>query len=436
MNEINHFISKFADNNDLLVPIILSILTILLAFNDKADSKSFQKKYLIVNYIIIFLQIVYYKGSIIHTILILMLLMLLSGINISYTNKNNFLENELSWYQYLVFHIEKSFFLMKLYILFICVALLYCIKKISMVGNFHWDFVMLLCIILFSIYHLIQNASDHFGTKLFYDVRQFITIGNREGNTKKFLLELKNEPIQKEEILELLIFILYMEDRYMFERKSPNERILRIIFSKKSFVTRNIGREISNMGIGKNHKKNIVVFNIFNMYLRMTISKMLYLLKKRDFKEVKRYIIKIFKKYFRGYSTIQTQYVRVSGMLENSYKYTIRRKIFVEWIYTRYFYKAWGNYLNNINFYKKNKKEKNLFYMKAITLISYYTNVLQAPKNKDELFKKFRSRISLKYYEKKFEELKTNEQYKIYKLEIEEILNDAIIKYIANINQN
>lgn len=46
------------------------------------------------------------------------------------------------------------------------------------------------------------------------------------------------------------------------------------------------------------------------------------------------------KNYLRGYSTIEQQLVRQYSMRSYSYRYTFRRKIFMDWIYTPLFCKA------------------------------------------------------------------------------------------------
>lgn len=178
----------------------------------------------------------------------------------------------------------------------------------------------------------------------------------------------------EDDVNEMLSFILYCEDKNFFERKSNTINLvdLKMRFNKQSIF-----------------KDKIVI----------------------DAESRK-------KQYIRGYSTIEQQVVRQFSMTPYSYRYTIRRKIFNDWLYTPLFCKSICN--RKARTYGKKKKKaarKELMWnLKYMLLIQYFTVVLKKPKNSKDLIKEMakQSRVSVQVYEKMYSIFKDSDESNYY----------------------
>ncbi|SFH95160.1 hypothetical protein SAMN04489868_1791, partial [Pisciglobus halotolerans] len=111
-------------------------------------------------------------------------------------------------------------------------------------------------------------------------------------------------------------------------------------------------------------------------------------------------VLKIaYRRYFRGYSTIEMQHIRVNVMNPNSFDYVIRRKIFVEGIYTYFYFCSWKRFILRMKG-KDYNSELIITYIKVMTLKSYYMDkaILDNPIDYDDLVNKFSSRLGTKDY--------------------------------------
>lgn len=358
---------------DIVLIILVATFTIILALGEDVKNKYYQKKYLLTCYLLLYVLTNIFGASIVWISFVFIVFILpLSTLNLSYSNnKNNFLEQELSAIQYWIYHTLYWIFIVEMYILFLCIVI------ISFTPNVY---IKTLIILVFSIFHLYRNSKDLLGVQSFSNTRDRIVKQMNEFNKQFYSIEEEDKKII---VYELLGFIIYAEDRGYFERKGPNIN-LKILFEQKYGVP----------------------FNIFNL-----IKKFKYIVHENSSdqpdngKKINKAtriinVLKLaYRRYFRGYSTIEMQHVRINVMNPNSFDYVIRRKIFVEGIYTYFYFCSWKRFILRMKG-KDYNSEDIITYIKVITLKSYYMDkaILDNPIDYDDLINKFSSRLGTKDY--------------------------------------
>jgi len=358
---------------DIVLTVLVATFTIILALGEDVKNKYYQKKYLLTCYLLLYVLSNIFGASIVWVLFIFIVFILpLSTLNLSYSNnKNNFLEQELSTIQYWIYHTLYWMFIVEMYILFLCIAI------ISFTPNIY---IKTLIILIFSIFHLYKNSKDLLGVQSFSNTRDQIVKQMNEFNKQFYSIE---EEDKKDIVYNLLGFIIYAEDRDYFERKRPNINLKRL-FEQKYGIPFNIPNLIKKF-------KYIVHENSS--------------IKTDDGKKTNKvkHIVDVFKlayrRYFRGYSTIEMQHIRINVMNPNSFDYVIRRKVFVEGIYTYFYFLSWKRFILRMKG-KDYNSENIITYIKVMTLKSYYIDkaILDNPIDYDDLVNKFSSRLGAKDY--------------------------------------
>lgn len=392
------------------------MFAIIFAIGEKANKKNYHKKLIFVMYTIILLEYGYFSIPMMYVSFTLLIVLTLAGINLAYSNENNYLENELNMCEYLVYHMFKFFYLIKFYIFIVCVLVLFVISQLDFLLNINIYHTVV--ILFFLIYHLVSNSSDEFNIVAFYTSRDSITV------SKKEKIELFEKLLTGEENKwDSIIYMMFSEDRYFFERKGFNRSLIDMIRNK--YENGKFDRESDDFKKDRNFTR--------------ILKRILYIISHpvKSIRKVGLSIFNLLKILSRGYSTLPSQFIRIKSMVPNSYKYTIRRKLFVEWIYTKYFLKAWQKYIIRTNFFydvpAENKKNSSIEYLKVLLLLSYYMEILKSPPNIDTLIERFQSRVSQSYYKKQYEYLKTTQEYQHYKDQNKKIIRQYLKLYINRV---
>ncbi|UUV98234.1 hypothetical protein [Vagococcus luciliae] len=231
---------------------------------------------------------------------------------------------------------------------------------LSYIFKFNY-YISLIIIASCLILQYLSIVKDYFGINSY---------GETFSQIKNINLGIKNNKQPKDvfereflnEKLELVAFVVYIEDRYLFDRKQCHLSFANILDSKRDPV----------IFKGKINYENKPWID----------------------------------KYKRGYSTVEQQLIRQYSISDNAYRYKVRRKLFFDWIYTPLFSKAICYRKSKV--YGKNKKiaKKELIWnLKIMYLYNYFINVLNNPKDKDELITIMskQSRVSKNVYEEMFQ---------------------------------
>lgn len=364
---------------DIVLTVLVATFTIILALGEDVKNKYYQKKYLLTCYLLLYVLSNVLGANIIWILFSFIFLILpLSTLNLSYSNnKNNFLEQELSTIQYWIYHTLYWIFIVEWYILLLYILIT------SFTPNLY---IKTLIILVFSIIHLYRNSKDILGVQPFSTTRDQIVKQMNQFNKQFYTIkEAENEHRKGKEDIRfyLLGFIIYAEDRDYFERNGHNTNFKRL-FEQKFDVTFNIFNIIK--------KFKFIIDENSNMQLENSG-------KTNKLKHIIKVIKSAYKRYFRGYSTIKMQHIRISVMNPNSFDYVIRRKLFVEGVYTYFYFCSWKRFILRVNDKKFNAKNVTT-YLKVITLKSYYMdkNILNNPVKHDVLVNNFKSRLDQKDY--------------------------------------
>lgn len=345
-------IQENLDTSIGLVTLLISAIVIFLGLENDKKNKQDQLKFILISYSVIMFIILFYSKLPNFTLLVLLLFFFLGGLSYS-TNDDFDLEKELSSFQLLFYSSVSWFFITNNYFLFGSIVITYFLKI-----NYYISLIII-CISL--VLQYLSIVKDYFGINSYNKTYGRLIGINLDARNKKKANDVLDKNFLVDN-LQLVAFVLYVEDRYLFDRKTFHISIKNIFDSKK----------------------NPVIFK-----------------GKIKFDEKSQ-----FKKYKRGYSTIEQQLIRQYSIAENGYRYKYRRKLFFDWIYTIYFSKALCNRKSRV--YGSNKKiaKKELVWsLKVMYLYNYYTNVLDNPQNIDELINNMskQSRVSVKVYQKMYE---------------------------------
>lgn len=374
-----------------IVPFILPIIIIILSLNKDNLDKLYQKQYILLMYFIgtsINIYLLLYRNITFVFILkylfisffAFIILSFFSGINLIYEADN--FTKRLSTFKLLILKTSEWIITTRTYLIYIVILTNFLIFSLLKYFNIKYNLELkdstfligiLMFIVIFSFYNLILNAKDLFGTFGFADTKL-----NFEVQIKKFNeIYIEEDTIKNEHVIDLLGFLVYMEDKDFFERIKFTLDINQIFKRKNKLYNSNEDGETIT-------KKWLIIKFVSDVFT-----------------------IKNFK---RGHSTLPQQLIRRISLKPDSYtrKTKFRRKIFVENIYMPYFFDTYI-FFKKITVGKNNNLSN---YNKSITKIdilkAYWVEVLNCPEDEDSLFKSMATQSALKYetyheyYYKKF----------------------------------
>lgn len=349
-------IQENLDTSIAMLTLIVSILVIFLGLSDNQKGKQEQLKFILTSYAVIISIILYTSKFPNFMISVLVLFFVIGGLSYSINDKFD-LEKELSIPQLLLYSSFSWFFITNNYILIFNILLIYMLVHIL---NIAYN-LSLMIISISLILQYLSIVKDYFGINSY---------NKTLNNLKNINLGVKNDKEAKDvleenflnENLDLVAFVLYVEDRYLFDRKQSHITVIDIL----------------------NSKLDPVIFK----------DEIIYKSKGK------------FEKYKRGYSTIEQQLIRQYSISNQAYRYKFRRKLFFDWIYTPLFSKAICRRKSRVYGKKKKIAKKELIWnLKMIFLYNYFINVLKNPKNEEELIVNMsqQSRVEENVYKKMFE---------------------------------
>lgn len=349
-------IQEHLDTSIAILTLIVSVSVIFLGLGDNKKNKQEQLKFVLMSYSIIILIILFSSQIPVYIFGLLLLFFFLGGL--SYSLNDSFdLEKELNIPQLLIYSSFSWFFITNNFFLFFSILVVYLLKCFTI-----FDYYFSLIIVSVSlIFQYLSIVKDYFNineyTKTFKKLEK-INLYTKNAKQAKDVFE--DEFLTDK--LQLVAFTLYVEDRYLFNRKKFHITIKNLLDSRKDPV-------------------------IFKDKIKY---------EKTSFLD----------KYTRGYSTLEQQLIRQYSIGSNAYRYKYRRKIFFDWIYTPLFSKAICRRKSKV--YGKEKKiaKKELIWnLKMMYLYNYFTIILKNPNDKDELILNMnkQSRVSINVYEKMFE---------------------------------
>jgi len=382
---------------DILITFIIGIGIVFFGITDDVRDKTFRLKNIIILYISLSIVQIFFNQPI--SVIVLILLGYLAGGIIFIHDKKNELEKELNLIPLLVYYSYAWILLNKTYIWFLCCFTLILLNinnpLISKLYQIHFfsidrDVLQVIIILIFMLYHYSIVAVSFFGfynfdtalEKLNISLEKDIIQKDKESETIKQLYADVNEK------MDLLSFLLFMEDKNMFNRNKPYVTIYTDLIRSKCSKER------------ENHFPSIN----FND-------------KRKGFKKIIRFL--------RGCSTIEQQYLRQHILEPNSYRYKIRRSLLTS-LYAEYFFKSIckrksRTYTRNN---RKNRKLANLLIpnLKYHFLVSYFIEILKNPVDAKQMISIMsqNSRVHSVLYERIYNEFINSLLLEKYKLKIKE----------------
>lgn len=349
-------IQENMDTSIAIFTLIVSVLVIFLGLGDDKKDKQEQLKFILVSYAIIILIILYTSKLPKFTIGILLLFFVIGGLSYSINDQFD-LEKELNIPQLLLYSSFSWFFITSNYFFIFSIILTHLLIYILNIS-----YSLSLVIICFSlIAQYLSIVKDYFGINSYKETLSKLKNINLGVKNNKHAEDIFEEDFLNDK-LELVAFVLYVEDRFLFDRKQCHISFTNIL----------------------NSKRDPVIFKDKINYEQRTK----------------------FEKYKRGYSTIEQQLIRQYSISDQAYRYKYRRKIFFDWLYTPLFSKAICLRKSRVYGKKKNIAKKELIWnLKLIFLYNYFVNVLKNPKDTGELITNMsqQSRVEENVYRKMFE---------------------------------
>lgn len=356
-------IQAHLDTSITIATFIISALVIFLGLGDDKKNKQEQLKFVLISYSVTISIILFSARIPTYIFGVLILFFFLGGL--SYSINDNFeLEKELNIPQLLFYSSLSWFFITNTFFLFFSVLIIYVIKL-----NYY---ISLIAISLSLIIQYLSIIKDYFEINSYSNTfSNFGNINLYAKNNKHAEDFFDNEFLNDK--LQLVAFVLYVEDRYLLDRKKCHITFKNLLDSKK----------------------DPIIFKGKITYEQKSCLD----------------------KYKRGYSTIEQQLIRQHSIGDNSYRYKYRRKLFFDWIYAPFFSKAICNRKSRV--YGKNKKiakTELIWNLKMMFLYNYFIDVLENPSDKNELIINMsnQSRVSISVYKKMFEIFEdSSEKYKV-----------------------
>jgi hypothetical protein len=244
-------------------------------------------------------------------------ILILNSIHEMYNSDD--LEKFLGYFDLLFYSGMKIIFYTRFYIIILTLISIN-VTGLLVPGNKE---IKLIILLIGFLYHFITQSKNVFNCKSFEETKAHLEFDFSEDNKRDI------EYFFNFKAVNLLI---HVEDRYFLDRDNIYFTIFLMITNKLKKI-----KEIEYKDKIKSKMDNGV--QLAN--LKKLIKKIYAAIKN------KKYLI-------RGYSNIEQQLIRTQVMLPDSYKYTIRRKIFVEYVYTYLFFKAIKK--QNIRYNRYNKR--------------------------------------------------------------------------------
>lgn len=373
---------------DIIVSIIISIVIVLLGVNEHYLNKQYQKKHLLILYFIITVAIIYKeKYSLIGILSFLTIVTIISAINLAYNDDN--LERQMSKKDLFVFKLFEWIFIVRLYMVWLYsliitfgIYVLQLLEKHIVIYSesdkviFYLKLFFIIGLVIYIAIHLLHHAKDLFKFKQFDEV-QTIFESKRNKFNKKFNInaeEKTSHGLKKDKkIIELMAFVVYMEDKDLFSRDN-------FVFSPS--VVNKRKRE-------------------YNIQRKTKIE-------------------------FRGYSTIPQQAIRRIALEDDAFtrKTRLRRKIFIDHIYMVYFFKYYIlRRQDKVFSVHGNHKKYTKDMLKVDILKLYYEEVSELPDTKKSLIKLMHKNSKKPNYHQYFyyyERFKDSPLKKLYMMDIAE----------------
>ncbi|MCT0079986.1 hypothetical protein [Lactococcus lactis] len=340
----------------------------------------------------------YFRGNIFEICLIMLLIFVCGGLG--YLGQNGIdLEKELG-FLYLFFFSSITVFLLTHQIfslMYIIVLYIFSIYNPNWIDKNSLQILELAIGILIMFLQYLCVIKDYFNINYFKD-----TIEKWKPSIDNNISSLDNE-LQEEGYIERLGFVVFVEDKNFFERKQSHVTI----------------RELMK-------KLLLKVVNIFRNNRIVSSSTQ------------QRPVMHFFKKikyYFRGYSTIEQQFIRRYALQDYSYRYKFRRKVLVEWIYTPLIMLSIRKRKSRIfsrSLLKRRRIKNTLtFSLKLSILCAYYKLILEDPKDFESLCSKLTTQSALSEQDIQFKYIQYKNSEKKSKIinSINEIVEDERYKF-------
>lgn len=352
--------------NELILAIIIFIGSVIFAINEDEMDKNYEKTYIIIIYSLFFLSFIFLgtdKEGIDSALSIFywvpITFNIIFGINYGYISDpiSKFLGKfKLTGYKTIEwFYITKTYII---YLFILVVKLTSLIRINNMILRTSMYYTLLAT---FFIYHLLSNMVDKFGV---YDFRHMTDIffENIELNFEK-------DEVDPETLTNILSFLIYVEDKDFFIRKNsvynPFLIIRRKLADRKDLYTADTKKHLPKIS----HKIRYFFDNL-KYLLNLSLT-----------------VLKNWRTYIRGFSTIEQQLIRVQIMLPDTYElYKFRRKLFVEFVVNPMFFDSFKNrraIMRNIN-----RSDINFEEYKLEILIVYYNTILNKLNSIEDLIDK------------------------------------------------
>ncbi|WP_461202610.1 hypothetical protein [Enterococcus sp. N342-3-1-2] len=359
--------------------VISALLLNLLGFGDE-ELKEKKLKVILLSYGIIFMLVLTAGERVTLFLFIFNISLFLFGGLMYGTNGNQDLEKELNLFRFIIYNSSAWLLLAQNYIILALTIIQYFLILLFQIFNFSLFFITLILSVvsIFSLFiQYLLVIKDYFNlnhfSKVLSQLSQPKTIALNMGAPNKRFNNLK------ENQMKLLAFVIYCEDKNFFERKSNT---INFIDVKMKFKNPSIFKEIV---IDEESRRRT---------------------------------------YFRGYSTIEQQLVRQFSMAAYSYRYTFRRKLFNDWLYTPLFCRSICDRKARTYGKKKKKKARKelMWNLKYMMLIQYYVIVLRSPKNPKDLIKEMskHSRVSIPVYDEMYSIFKDSNKVNYYMEQIKD----------------
>ena len=256
------------ENNNLVLQVLLGlsvfIATILLGIDSNLNvGRIYRKKYLVMVYSIITLIYFSNKGiinldTLVLTILLILFLNSISGINTAYNL--SLLEKELDPLSFFSYSSYRWFFIAKSYISIMLLVVLFLLSKfnflLSRTDNLGLEYldeiIMFIMILFFFLLHIVMDVIDRFGHDDFDEFKKKLETKIDIYSESKSLTVKEYFRIDRtnDELLDMLGLILYIEDRDFMKRSKPTFSFY-LVFRRKL-------KSISLIEIIHNKRNNLI----------------------------------------------------------------------------------------------------------------------------------------------------------------------------------
>lgn len=352
-----------------IIATLSSLGLVLLGLNTEIKEKK-AKLLFVLSSNVILIGLNYFRGNIFEIWLIMLLIFVCGGLG--YLGQNGIdLEKELGFLSLLFFSSITVFLLTYQIFSLIYIIVLY----VFSIYNPNWidkNFLQMLELVIGVFIMFIQYLcviKDYFNINYFKD-----TIKVWEPSIDDNINSLYSDIREEREYIERLSFVVFVEDKNFFERKQTHITIRELM--KKSLL------KIVNISktLGSNFS--------FSAKKRPVIQ------------------LKKIKYYFRGYSTIEQQFIRSYALQPYSYRYKFRRKFLVEWIYTPLIMlsirKRKSRIFSKSLLKRRSIKNSLIFPLKLSVLRAYFKFILKEPGDFEDLFSKLTNQSVLTEHDMRY----------------------------------